>query len=70
MKVSPRSLDEWHEIHSVLSALEWHRNVFLQQEAELRRLLPEFDQQTITDLANGVIILDKLEVKENEVTKA
>ena len=67
MKVSPRSLDEWHEINSVISACEFHRSVFLSQEAELKRLLPELDEQTVTELANGVITLDEMEVKESEV---
>ena len=70
MKVSPRSLEEWHEVNCVLQACEFHRNVFLRQESELRRLLPELDEQTIADLANGVIILDEMEVKENEVAEA
>jgi hypothetical protein len=67
MKVSPKSLEEWHEINYVLQACEFHRNVFLRQESELHRLLPELDKQTIADLANGVIILVEMEVKENEV---
>lgn len=69
MKVSPRSLEEWHEMHSVLQACEFHRGVFMSQERELRRLLPEFDEQTVSDLANGVIVLNEMDVKENEITK-
>lgn len=67
MKTTQRTLDEWHEVLAVLQACEFHRNVFLSQEAELKRLMPELDEKTVSDIANGLITLDEMEVKESEV---
>ena len=67
MKLKARSLDEWHEIHTVLKACEFHREVFVRQQQELERLLPELDSDTVVDVSNGLVLLEELEVKSNEV---